>query len=175
MSLSSPSKEIKVEPKGPVVTSRKANGLLITFGLILIVAFAYGVFYARDSGSVVEETPAAKATGSTTEAKAKTITTKNAPSDSLLTAVLATAGALLLVGVLYGRISTIKLPGGAEISLTDEEKEKTAEKAAEKHPDDPKQAAMVAQDAQEKLLREKAYGSIEVPEEKIDSVVEAVS
>jgi hypothetical protein len=184
MSLTSPSKDIKVEPKGPVVTSRKSNGLLITFGLILIVVFGYGVFYARDSGSVVEETPSlAEASGSTSapgstgqdEANVKTTTTKNAPSDTLLTAVLGTAGALLLVGVLYGRISTIKLPGGVEVSLTKEEQEETAKKAADKHPNDPKKAALVAQKAQAQLRQEKARGMVPLPEARINGVVDRTS
>jgi hypothetical protein len=187
MSLTEPSKDIKVEPKGPVVTSRKANGPLIFFGLLLILGFAYGVYYARDSGSVVVETPAAAETGSagatgasgaggtTGEAKATTKTTKNAPSDTLLTAILGAGAALFIVGVLYGRISTIKLPGGVEVSLTKEEEEETAKKSAEQHPGDPQKAAMVAQKAQALLREEKARGLVALPEANIESAVEKVS
>lgn len=187
MSLAKPSKDVKVEPKGPVVTSRKANGLLIFFGLLLIAGFAYGVYYARHSGSVVVVTPSSKeaagakdATGSggaagQDQASGKTTTTKNAPSETLLTAVLGTAGALLLVGVLYGRISTIKLPGGVEVGLTKADVEKTAEEAAEKHPTDPKKAAMVAQKAQSQLRKEKAQGLVPLPEATIGRAVDTAS
>jgi hypothetical protein len=179
MPLPKPSKDVKVEPKGPVVTSRKANGLLIFFGLLLIAGFAYGVYYARHSGSVVVETPtsvkakgATGATGATGQAQAsgKTTTTKSAPSETLLTAVLGTAGALLLVGVLYGRISTIKLPGGVELAMTKEAEEKTVEKSAEKHPDDPAKVAKVAQKAQALLLQENAGGAILTDKQISDAV-----
>jgi hypothetical protein len=162
MSLTSPSKDIKVEPKGPVVTSRKVNGPLVFFGIVLLVAFGYGVFFVRHNGSVVNETPASSESGGTTgatgqtQATAKTTTTKNAPSDSLLTAVLGVGGALLIVGILYGRISTIKLPGGVELTLTKEEEVETVKKAVEQNPDDPDMAAKVAQRAQALLLQEKA-------------------
>lgn len=184
MSLTSPSKVVNVEPKGPVVTSRKVNGFLIAFGLILLIGFGYGVIYARDTGSEVVETPssvaAAGATGATgatgqAQASAKTTTTKNAPSETLLTAVLGTAGALLLVGVLYGRISTIKLPGGVEVALTEEDVEKTAEEAADKHPGDPKKAAMVAQKAQSNLRQNKARGLVPLPDSVIGNAVEEAS
>lgn len=155
---------INVESQANAITSRKGNPWLIALGMLLVLVFAYGVFYARDQGSETMESKPSK-----TQPTIKT--TKDAPSDSLLTAVLGAGAALIVIGVLYGRISTIKLPGGAEITLTDGEKAKTAEKAAEKHPDDPTKAALLAQEAQEKLLQEKAYGSVELPEEKIDSVV----
>lgn len=183
MQLPKLSDEVNVEPKGNVVTSRKANVPLIVLGLLLVVGFAGGVVYARDQGSITVESPSGAAPQGTAtavstvaaQASDKTTTTKNAPSDELLTALLGTGAVLIVVGLLYGRISTIKLPGGAEISLTDNELKKTAEAAAEKHPEDPKKAALVAQEVQDRLLKEKARGSFELPDAKIAHVAAEVT
>ena len=108
----------------------KPKWSLVGLGLLLLILFAVGVVFARWVGSEVVETTSPTST-SATATVAKTTETKPVPSDTVLTAVLATGAALMLVGVLYYRITTIKLPGGAEIGLTEKE-QKAAEKKVEK-------------------------------------------
>ncbi len=184
--------EIKVEkPAKNVVTSRKANPWLIGLGILLLIAFAGGVYYATDTGSETVEEPTAKTGQSTTtgqdEASSNTTTEKKAPSDTLLTTLLGTGAALIVVGALYGRISTIKLPGGVEIGLSADEKEKTAQKVSEKvkekaaagQPIDPAKIAELTQKANDQLLQEKEKrargGKLEeLPDEEISSLVHGV-
>lgn len=142
--------EINVEQAaGNVVTSRKANPWLIALGIALVICFAGGTVYARTAGSETVEKPGPEAKAT----EAKTTTTKNAPSETLLTTLLGTGAALLIIGVLYGRISTIKLPGGIELTLSKEAEKKTIKKSLEKHPNQPSKAAEVAQTAQTLLLQ----------------------
>jgi len=72
--------------------------------------------------------------GSTTTATGGTskTTTKGMPSEAVLLSLLGTGAILVLAGALYNRLSAIKLPGGAEITLTPEEREQVAAKVAEK-------------------------------------------
>lgn len=111
----------------------EAKKSLVVIGAILILLFIGGVAATRLLGNESEETssPAATGTTATTEVTKKT-KTKNFASDSLLTTVLVTGAVLIVVGLLYSRLSVVKLPGGAEISLKPEEKEKIAEMVAEK-------------------------------------------
>lgn len=175
---------VEPNPAGNVVTSRKANGWLIGLGAIMVIAVAIGVFYARDSGSeTVETSPPAQSNSSQPQATVKT--TKSAPSDSLLTTVLGAGAALIIIGVLYGRISTIKLPGGVEISLTKDEEDKAAKMIGEKLKEkadgavDPVKTAKATQEAADLLLQAKARvqakaGPVELPEDEMASVVEKV-
>jgi hypothetical protein len=175
---------VEPNPAGNVVTSRKANSWLIGLGAIMVIAVAIGVFYARDSGSeTVETSPPAQSNSSQPQATVKT--TKSAPSDSLLTTVLGAGAALIIIGVLYGRISTIKLPGGVEIGLTKNEEDKAAKMIGEKLKEkadgevDPVETAKATQEAADLLLQAKARvqakaGPIELPEDEMVSVVEKV-
>jgi flagellar basal body-associated protein FliL len=168
-----PSSELTVEkPAHNVVVPKQANPYLIALGALLIVLFVTGMIYTRAVGSETKETkPAA-----TEQANATKTETKSAPSDTLLTSILAAGATLIIVGALYGRISTIKLPGGTEISLSAEEKEKAAATVVEKLSDDvdPRKAVEVTQEATDRLLQAKAYGTVELPDEKIERVVEKV-
>lgn len=178
--------QINVEPNpaGNVVTSRKANPWLIGLGAIMVVAVALGVFYARDKGSeTVETNPPTQSSPSQPQTTVKT--TKSGPSDSLLTTVLGAGAALIIIGVLYGRISTIKLPGGVEIGLTKDEEDKAAKMIGQKLEEkvdgnvDPVAAARATQEASDLLVQAKArvqakVGPVELPEEEMTSVVEQV-
>lgn len=163
--------EINIEKPAPnVVTSRKANPWLIVLGILLVACFAGGTVYARTAGSETVET-----SGPNTGANAsKTTTTKNAPSETLLTTLLGTGAALIIVGALYGRISTIKLPGGVELSLAKDAEEKTIKKAVEQHPNEPDKAAEVAQKAQSLLLQDVGKGATPTDED-IEEAVELAS
>jgi flagellar basal body-associated protein FliL len=166
--------EVTVEKPDPnVVVSKQANPYLIVLGILLVLTFVGGMVYSRAVGSETKETtPPANQTSETT----KTTKSKDAPSDTLLTALLGAGAGLIIVGALYGRISTIKLPGGTEISLTPEEKEKAAKKVIEKLSDDvdPAKAVEVTQEATDRLLQAKAYSAYQLPDEKIDHVVSHV-
>jgi hypothetical protein len=50
----------------------------------------------------------------------------------VLLSLLGTGAILILAGALYTRLSAIKLPGGAEITLTPQEREQVAEHVAER-------------------------------------------
>jgi hypothetical protein len=66
----------------------------------------------------------------TTAAGASRTTTKSTPSEAVLLALLGTGAVLILAGALYARLSVIKLPGGAEIQLSPEERERVIEQVA---------------------------------------------
>ncbi len=164
--------EINVEKAAPnVFTSRKANPWLIALGVVLVICFGAGTVYARSAGSETVE----KAGAGSGDKASKTTTTKNAPSETLLTTLLGTGAALIIVGALYGRISTIKLPGGVEVSMSKEAEEKTIKKSVEKHPNEPDKAAAVAQKAQTLLLQEAEEGSTTPTDGDIDAAVDLAS
>lgn len=100
---------------GRTEDKKEPNWWLIAAGLLLVALFAGGVFYSRVQGSETVETTTRDTSG---EVAARSTKTKTVPSDTVLTAVLATGAALVLVGALYSRIATVKLPGGTEIKLT---------------------------------------------------------
>jgi len=102
-----------------VAKAESKNPWLVAAGLVLIALFFFGVILSRAVGTHTQETTSA---GS----GVKSTTTKSLPSDNVLTAVLATGGLLLIVGVLYSRITSIKLPGGAEVELTADEGQQVA-------------------------------------------------
>jgi hypothetical protein len=114
-------------PPGTVKEVDKPKPELIGLGLLLVLLAIAGVVYARAVGSVtVETTTPAPATNGVQQqpqaaASTKETKTKGAPSDNLLLAVVGVGGVLVLVGFLYGRISSITLPGGSKIDLKGEE------------------------------------------------------
>ncbi len=167
--------EINVEKAaGNVVTSRKANFWLILLGVLLVACFAGGAVYARTAGSETVETPSTKPKAG----EAKTTTTKSAPSETLLTTLLGTGAALIIVGALYGRISTIKLPGGIEVSMSKQAEKKTIKKSLEKHPNQPEKAAAVAQTAQTLLLQEageEGSPTVDPSDTQIEKAIEVAS
>jgi flagellar basal body-associated protein FliL len=108
----------------------KAKWVLVILGFLLVLLFAGGLFAARWWGS----TTVSKATPSSSTATVLTTTTqtKSLPSDTLLTAILATGAILVVVGYLYTRISAIKVPGAGEVDfITDDEKKQLQTKVQE--------------------------------------------
>ena len=111
----------------------------------LIVAIAVGIL-GRVSGTTVEKV------GDTT-------TTKSWPSETLITSLLAVGAVLVIVGFLWDRITSIKV-AGAEIGLSDDEKEKVADALTEKVPEGakPEEAAKAALSVVSALTEQKAAG-----------------
>lgn len=97
---------VETEPK-----LGKPSYLLIILGVGALVATALGIYWAWHAGTTVTETTA----GGT-----KTTKTEAVPSDTLLSAGLAVGGALILMGVLWSRIKTIKF-AGVEATLDSDE------------------------------------------------------
>jgi hypothetical protein len=172
----------KPDPK--VAVRKETKQSLVIIGGLLIVA-ALGLAALNWSiGSETKET--APAPSSTPTAKASTTTKKttSGPSEGLLTAIIGSGAALIIVGFLYGRISSIKLPGGVEVGLTPDEKEKGAKEAIEaieKLPDtaDPAKTAEAIQATQYHCLQAKAglqtkTGITELSEDEIKSVAAKV-
>jgi len=119
-----------VQPSEDPKTKSKTS--LVVLGVALIALFLAGLVLARAYGTktVEKSTPSS----STATEVTKTTTAKNLPSDTLLTALLATGAILVFVGLLYTRMSSIKLPGAGEIDFitpTDKEKEQVANKVTE--------------------------------------------
>jgi hypothetical protein len=116
-------------PAGPTTPARalptKPNWPLICLGGALVALFVGGVCLALFVGSNTVVSGGTSSGG--TSAGPSTTTAKSVPSDSLLEAVLGAGAALIVVGVLYGRISTIKFPGGVELDLTADESAKVEE------------------------------------------------
>jgi hypothetical protein len=168
-------------PDPKVVIPKEANPWLIALGCVLILLFVAGVGFNRAVGSETKETkPAAASEGAAAEPQEATTTTtksKDVPSETLLTALLGSGAVLILVGVLYARINSIKLPGGAELTLTQKEEEAATEKVTAVLPDDadPQTVAKVTQATLAKMQEEKAAGRITVPEAKIEHIVEEVT
>lgn len=117
------------KPVEKVLLTDKAKWPLVGSGGLLVLLFMLGVGFTRLVGGETEQTgpPAAttaanerttEAATAANQAVTTTTKTKNAPSDTLLTAILASGAALLITGFLYSRITTIKIAGVAEIGLT---------------------------------------------------------
>ena len=170
----------KPDPNLPVAVAKETKWSLVAIGGVLLVLFAALLVFDRAVGSETKEktTPASQESGATGSsgsqptASEKTTEKKDLPSDTLLTAILASGAALILAGVLYGRISTIKLPGGVQIDLTKEEKDAVAQQVAERMPNaDPKEIAQVTQLATTEIQQLKASGQMATPEQKIGEIV----
>ncbi len=147
------------KPDPQVAVRQETKKSLVWLGVALLAVGLVLIATTWAIGTKTTETPPASSSDAKTAAK-KTTTTKSGPAEGLITAVLGTGAALILVGFLFGRISSIKLPGGVEVSLAKEAEEKTLEKSVEKHPNDPAKAAAVAQKAQTLLLQENAAGGV---------------
>jgi len=150
-----------IQPTTAPQTKRKTS--LVVVGGTLIALFLVGLVLARLVGAkTVSTAPPSNATA--TELTSTTTTTKTLPSDTLLTALLATGSVLLLAGLLYSRISAIKVPGGGEIDLiTAADKKQVqanvtaaidAKRTADKDVS-PAQAVLIAVDALANLVTEK--------------------
>jgi hypothetical protein len=120
------------KPRERIVRADRRNRGLIALGLVLIGLFVAGLVLTRTVGSTTTEhtTSGPCSAGSqpacSTE-QTKATKTKNFPSESLLTALLSAGGLLVLIGALYGRITSIKA-FGAEIGLAPAETNKLVEK-----------------------------------------------
>jgi hypothetical protein len=168
-------------PPAVVVPEPKTKVSLVLAGVLLIVLFVVGIVLARLIGSESEEVTTPTGPGSTTTEITKSTTTKAWPSDTLLTAVLATGAVLIVVGLLFARMSAIKFPGGAEITLTQAEKEKAAQKVQEKLDEgqiQPDKAAQVTVVALEELALTKqaamtsaVAASPQLPDVKVEEAV----
>ena len=118
------------QQQSTVIKADKPSWLMVAGGSLLVALFVVGMVDARGIGNETTETsPVAAGMASSSPAAGDTTTkttkTKNAPSDTLLTAILASGAALIIVGALYSRISTITLPGGVSIGLTTQETKTT--------------------------------------------------
>jgi uncharacterized protein HemX len=173
-------KETFDKPDPKVAVRKETKQSLVIVGGLLIVA-ALGL--AALNWSIGSETKETTPSSSTPTAKASTTTKKttSGPSEGLLTAIIGSGAALIVVGFLYGRISSIKLPGGVEVGLTPEEKEKSVKETIEKLPKTANAAttAEAVQATQYHLLQAKAgmqakTGITELPEEEIQSIAEKV-
>ena len=149
-----------VQPTTAPQTKRKTS--LVVLGGTLIALFVVGLVLARLVGAKTVST--APPSNATATVLTSTTTTKNLPSDTLLTTLLATGSILVLAGLLYSRISAIKVPGGGEVDfITADDKQqvqdKVAEAIAQKKTDKPVSAAQTARiaiDALANLVTEKA-------------------
>lgn len=114
--------------------------VLVLAGTLLIGLFVAGLIVSHTAGSETTKTTipsaaASKGSGSSSGkssagASVTRTTTKSVPSEGELLALLGTGAVLVLAGALYSRLSAIKLPGGAEIDLSPEEKDAIATEVA---------------------------------------------
>ena len=133
--------------KEQVQQKEGAHAWMVVIGVAcLAVAVAIGIL-GRVSGSIVEKV------GDTT-------TTKSWPSETLITSLLAVGAVLVIVGFLWARITSIKV-AGAEIGLSDDEKNKVAEALTQEVPEDakPEEAAKAALNVMTALTDKKAAGA----------------
>lgn len=173
--------ETFTKPDPKVAVRKETKRSLVVIGGFLVIA-ALGL--ATLNWAIGSETKETTPSSSTPTAKASTKTTKttSGPSEGLLTAIIGSGAALIVVGFLYGRISSIKLPGGVEVGLTPDEEEKGTKKILEKLPptaDDATKAKAV-QETQGHLLRAKAglqakTSATQLSDDEIKSVVERVA
>jgi hypothetical protein len=166
--------EVTIEKPGVAVSKETKQGL-VAIGMILVaLALAAAGINWAEGGETTETTKPPQSGGTETK---KVTKTKDGPSESLLTALLGAGAGLIVIGFLYGRISSIKLPGGTEIGLTAEEKKTATQKAIEANPNDPEKAAEVALVAEDHLLAQKinSAAAATLPESKIDEALEAAT
>lgn len=164
---------VKIEKPGVAVSQKTKKWLVVIGGALVLLA----IFAATINWTEGGETTATTKPGKDATVQTETVTkTKNGPSESLLTALLGAGAGLIVIGFLYGRISSIKLPGGTEIGLGSDEKKEVMQKAIEANPDDPEKAAKVAQLTEDRLVSQTlnvASGSMS--ETRIDELVQAVT
>ncbi len=174
----------KPDPKVAVRKETKKSLVVIGVALVILALCLAALNWVVGSETTETAPPASSESVATASTK-KVTKTQSGPSEGLLTALLGTGAALIVVGFLYGRISSIKLPGGVEVGLTKDEEEKAAEKIGEKLKEksggevDPATAAQVAQAATEHLSEAKAgllakAGTFELSDDAIEKVVDKV-
>lgn len=128
--------QVQIERKDPNIgVASGAHRWLVAIGIVVLIGWVGVLILNRTLGSETKEVtqPAAQVDTGAAEATTKTTESKEFASETLLSALLGVGGALILVGFLYARISSIKLPGGTEIGLgklTEEEEEEAAKKVA---------------------------------------------
>ncbi len=158
---------------------------LFVMGLLLISLSTVGVVLSMAVGSKTTSSPSPTTSAAAASAPAATskttTTTKNVPSDELIMAALGAGAVLVAVGGLYGRITSLTLPSGVEVELSQEEKEKVARRVirkAQAHTTDAEQLAKVTAEAIERGQALKAAGLPEkhwvdaAAEKAVASVVE---
>ncbi|HEX3239888.1 MAG TPA: hypothetical protein VHR18_07115 [Solirubrobacterales bacterium] len=178
-------KDVEVEKvDSNVAVAKGAHGWLVGIGVGFIALFFVLIVFNRVVGTETKETatPAAQTTttGTTTaepQAVSKTTKTKGLPTETLLSALLGAGAALVLAGFLYARISSIKLPGSVEVSLTQKEKEDTAKKVAEALPDNTPNEVVAEKTvaATSRVEEAKAATVAEAPTAMIDAAVAHVT
>jgi hypothetical protein len=95
-------------------------------------------------------------TTSKTGGEATEVHTTSAPSENVLLGLLGAGGALVVAGAFYSRITAIKLPGGVEVDLSEQEKAAVANKVAEQM-GDAEDPAKVAQATVSALAAARTY------------------
>lgn len=134
--------------------SRTAPGqyTLLALGAVLLCLFVAGAIIAQTHGGQVRKTTPEGLTRTTTSgtgeksgagATTSTSTTRTAsatvtetttvtPQEGILLALLGTGTILLLAAALYTRLTAIKLPGGAELTLSPAETQAVTQQVAAK-------------------------------------------
>jgi hypothetical protein len=117
-----------------IAAATKTKKSLVWLGAACLLVFVVGLavsYFVGKKEKVVghpasTQTVTFGTTASTTTVQAnQTTTTTGSLSDAMLEAILGTGAILVIVGLLYGRITTIKL-FGSEIDLSTDEVKKTA-------------------------------------------------
>lgn len=159
----------KVEVKTANVSLAKGahRGLVVIGGLLIVLVIVVGAVDRFAGSETKEVTTPAKVKG---EKEEKVTETKAVISDTLLTTLLGAGAALILVGVLYARISAIKLPGGTEIDLLNKDDVKAsadavAKEAEQKNTQDPKAIAAATAETLAIVNQEKTSSAQELPAE----------
>jgi hypothetical protein len=157
----------KVEPQTPDVSLAKGahKGLVVLGCLLVLLVIGCGIYNRAEGSETKEVTTPAKQKGGPEE---KSTETKAVFSDTLLTALLGAGAALLVVGILYARISSITLPGGAKVELSADEAKQGIKEALDKVPagTPPDAAAAKVTETLAELKQVKAQG-VELPQQTI--------
>lgn len=150
-----------------MVQTDQMKPAVIAVGVLLIALFVAGLVLSRAvGGETTEKTTPGPCTGTTTTttsctaSQEKTTQTKSFPSEALLTALLTTGGVLILVGLFFGRITSIKA-FGAELGLAPRETDKVVKKVTEKLKDQPEKVgdAIPAALNQARAVKQTAAGA----------------
>jgi hypothetical protein len=162
------------KPDPQVAVRQETKKSLVWIGAVALLVGLGLMILTWTIGTQTKETPPASSDGAKT-ATEKTTTTKSGPPEGVVLAVLGTGAALIVVGFLFGRISTIKLPGGVEVGISKEAEQETIKKAVEEHPDDLDKAAKVAQHAQALLVQQVDPNAMKPPDAVIEQAVQRAS
>jgi hypothetical protein len=151
------------QPDAKVVHAKGAHVALVAIGALLVIAAIAVGIGGRIGGTTV-----------TKSGDGKTTTTKSWPSDAQFNALVGAGAALILAGFLWTRITAIKLPGGAEVDLSSDERQQAADAVAKALPPntDNKTVAAATQKADSQLRQKKAQsGTTTISASDIASVV----